>query len=216
MKSDGPEEDSRSAPAREADRERAIAVARFLDEKYPNDNATDAARHQLASLLTEDKRSSRRSTRCSKVRPAYAQITNVRLLEGYLATQLVAREARRWKLPTRRRPRCSAGRSPTWRRRAKPVSVALEAEVRGYISARCRLAMLMFAQGRVDPAAEKANPGYNQALTDRRRGARPPSRPSTAWSRTEGGAKKPNLDGLEMMMLAQDVHAARHVPPRPR
>ena len=29
---------------------------------------------------------------------------------------------------------------------------------------RCRLATLLFTQGRVDPEREKATPGYNQAL----------------------------------------------------
>ena len=86
VKGDDPEA---AAAARKVDRERAVALARFLDEKYPNDNATDSARHRLALMLTEEKRYPEAFEAVVKVRPGFPQITNVRLLEGFLASQIV-------------------------------------------------------------------------------------------------------------------------------
>lgn len=190
--------------ARKADRERAAALARFLDQKYPNDNYTDTARYQLASMLVEEKRFEEAFAVLVKVRPSYNQITGVRLLEGFVATQIV-----NLKLDP---PVPDAKKAEVFKRAVadlakvpKPANVALEEEVRNYLSARCRLASLMFAQGRADPGAEKANPGYNQALAiaDEVLNTIPGF---DCLVKTEGGMKQLNLDGQEMTMLAQDVH----------
>lgn len=192
------------AAAKAADRQRAVALARFLDDKYPNDNATDAARYRLGSLLTEDKKYLEAFEALLKVRPAYAQINNVRLLEGYLAAQLVT--PRDSALESAKKVEVFKRAVSDLAKAVKPVSVAVEDDVRGYIAARCRLAALMFAQSRVDPESEKTNPGYNQALViaDEVIGAIPTFDHLVT---TEGTTKKLNLDGWEMMMLAQDVRA---------
>lgn len=192
------------AAARRADRDRAYALARFLDEKFPNDNATDMARHRLASMLVEDKRHSEAFEVLLKVRPVYAQITSARLLEGYLAQQLVnAKEA---PLPDAKRAEVFKRAVTDLRRVPKPAPVAQDDEVRAYLSVRCRLASLLFAQGRVDPAAEQANPGYKEALAIAEEVI------GTVGTfdhmvTTAGGVKTLNAHGLEMTMLAQDTHA---------
>lgn len=188
--------------ARAADRDRAIAMAKFLDEKFPNDNPTDTARHQLATLYMEEKKYLEAFGTLLKVRPAYAQITNARLLEGYLVMQLVT--PRDSTLPDEKKLEIFNRAVTDLAKVGKPANVAMELDVRGYISARCRLASLMLAQGRADPAAEKANPGYNQALAIAT--AVIQEIPTfDAMTETKDGAKKLNIDGMEMMLLAQDV-----------
>jgi hypothetical protein len=185
--------------AKAADRQRAVALARFLDEKYPNDNGTDAARYRLASMLTEERDYRAAFETIIKVRPVYAQINNVRLLEGYLAQQLLAQKdpplEPAKKIEVYRRALTDLSKT------TKPALVALEPDVRAYVSARCRLAQLLFSQGRVDPEAEKANPGYNQALglaTDVLG-----SLPSfTCLTSAEG-----KLAGMELTLLVQDLRA---------
>ncbi|MBN9122333.1 MAG: hypothetical protein J0I06_24870 [Planctomycetes bacterium] len=198
------EEVAARAAVKAADRARAVALAKFLDEKFPNDNATDAVRYRLGSMLTEDKRFLDAFEALLKVRPGYSQITNVRLLEGYLASVLVG--AKDSPLEPAKKVEVFRRAVADLAKTTRPVSVALEDDVRGYISARCRLAQLMFAQGRVDPEAEKANPGYNQALAVANEvlGLIPTF---DCLVTTAGGAKKPNLDGLEMAMLAQDIRS---------
>jgi hypothetical protein len=197
------------AAARKADRERAMSLARFLDEKFPNDNATDAARHQLASLLMDEKKNYPEAFEIlTKIRTGYAQLTNVRLLEGYLVAELLNARADSGLpiLPEAKKAEIFKRAVVDLSKAPKPAGVALEAEVRSYISARCRLASLMLAQGRADRKAEAANPGYNQALeiSEQTLGAIPTF---DCLMTTEGGMKKLNLDGLEMTMLARDAHA---------
>src|SRR5262249_26918066 len=60
--------------AKKADRERAIELARFLDQKFPNDTATDRARHRLGILLFEDGRPVEAYDALIRVRAGYDQI----------------------------------------------------------------------------------------------------------------------------------------------
>ncbi|QJW96947.1 hypothetical protein [Frigoriglobus tundricola] len=197
------------AAARKVDRERAITLARFLDERYPNDNATDAARHRLALMLAEEKRYPEAFEAVIKVRPGFPQITSVRLLEGYLAGQIINARAEEGQDP----PVPAAKKAEVFRRAvadlarvSKPAPGAGRDEVHGYLSARCRMAALLFAQGRADAAAEAAGPGYNQALTIAEEViANVPT--FDALVTESGGTKKPNVDGLELLMLAQDAYS---------
>ncbi len=196
------------AAARQADRDRAMELARFLDEKFPNDKATDDARYRLGSMLVEEKRYPEAFEILTHVRPAYASVTNVRLLEGFVAQQIVIAKAEEGKPP----PLPDAKKAEVFKRAVadlarvpKPLAAATEDEVRSYLNARNRLAMLMFLQGRADPAAEKTDPGYNQALTiaEQVTGVIPTYDAMVK----KPGTKELNLDGLEMTMIAQDIAA---------
>ena len=193
---------AKAAADRTVDRQHAASLARYLDQNYPNDNSTDAARHRLASLLIEDKKQLEAFQILLKIRPAYGEITSVRLLEGYLASALVApknselfRREEAGDLP--------AGlggsredRQARFRRRWRTMFAT--------ISPRLRLGTLLLAQKRVDQEAEKARPGYNQALGI----AQDVMRIIPSFnSMTSGGAKSLTLDGQEMMLLARDVQA---------
>jgi hypothetical protein len=193
------EEQGAVAELRKVDRQKAMALARFLDEKYPNDNATDAARFQLALMLNEDKLYAQAFDTTLKVRPTYQFINEVRLLEGYLAAQLISKDSpldAAQKVEVFNRAKVDLAKA------SRPAPVALEAEVRAYVSARCRLAALMLSQGRVDPKAEEANPGYRQATAIGNEALA--AIDTFECLKTD---KKPNLDGLELKLLAQDIQA---------
>jgi hypothetical protein len=187
--------------ARQADRDRAIRIARFLDEKFPNDAPTDSARFRLAQLLAEEERFDQAFDAITRVRAGYAQLTNARQLEGYIATRLIAAQAKDVPMPP-------GGREAVFRRTVgdlervvKPPPTALPDEARGYLLVRVRLAQLYLLQSKADPATEKASPGYDRAIrvADDVLGLIP------AFDRLSGDDKKPNLDGLEMKLLGQDV-----------
>lgn len=190
--------------ARQADRDRAARIARFLDDKFPNDTPTDAARHRLALMLAEEERFDQAFEAIVKVRAGYPQLAGARQLEGYIATRLITAQAKDMPMPP-------GGREAVYRRAiadlervVKPPPSALEDEVRGYLSVRVRLAQLYLLQSRVDPVAEKASPGYERAIrmTEETLGMLP-----TFACLTEPGASgaKLNLHGLEMQFLAMDV-----------
>jgi tetratricopeptide (TPR) repeat protein len=147
--------------ARKCDRERAMILARYLDEKFPNDTATDAARHRLASMLVEEKRPSEAFEVILKVRPGYPQLPGVRLLEGYIATQLIA---------SKDIPLPAGGKAAVFRRAvadldrvARPPTIAKEEEVRDYLSVRSRLASLYLLQSRAE-LKDTPGQGFDKAL----------------------------------------------------
>ncbi len=194
------EERDALAAARQSDRDRAVALARFLDEKYPNDAATDSARHQLAGLLTDEKKYAEAFDVLVKVRPSYAQLTNARLLEGFVVSQLVvpldSPLSKEDKARLYRRATGDLAKVPA------PASVAAPDEVRGYLSARCRLASMMLAQERADPEAERASPGFNQAfdLAGKILAEVP------TFDCLVTNEKKLNTDGQELNLLALDTY----------
>lgn len=197
-----------AAEMRRNDRARAAALARFLDEKYPNDNSTDDARFRLANLLVEDKQFQQAFDVLTRVRPGFKQIGNARLLEGYVAAQIVNAKPADGKEPT---PEEKKHKAEVFKRAladlaktTKPAAVATEDDVRAYLSARCRIATLLLAQGRADPDAEAASPGAAQALTiaAEAMGAVPSF---DALVDTKDPGRKLNLDGLELSLVAQDA-----------
>lgn len=197
-----------AAEMRRNDRARAVALARFLDDKYPNDNSTDDARFRLANLLVEDKQYQQAFDVLTRVRPGFKGVGNARLLEGYVASQIVNAKPADGKEPT---PEEKQKKAEVFKRAladlaktAKPAPVATEDDVRAYLSARARIATLLLAQGRADPDAEAANPGAAQALAvaAEAMGAVPSF---DAMVNTKDPARKLNLDGLEMTLVAQDA-----------
>ncbi|WP_246522824.1 hypothetical protein [Gemmata palustris] len=194
------EERDALAAARQCDRDRAVALARFLDEKFPNDTATDSARHQLAGLLTDDKKYMEAFDVLVKVRPSYAQLTNARLLEGFVVSQLVvpldSKLSKDDKARLFRRATSDLAKIP------QPAPVATVDEVRSYLSARCRLAAMMLAQDRADGETERTNAGFNQALDL----AGKILAEVPAFECMVGEEKKLNLDGQEMHLLALDTY----------
>jgi hypothetical protein len=197
-----------AAEMRRNDRARAIALARFLDEKYPNDNSTDDARFRLANLLVEDKQYQQAFDVLTRVRSGFKQVGSARLLEGFVASQIVNAKPEGGKDPT---PEEKKNKADVYKRAladlaktAKPAPVALEDDVRAYLLARSRMATLLLAQGRADPDAEAANPGAVQALAvaGEAMGAVPSF---DALVDTKSADRKLNLDGLEMKLVAQDA-----------
>lgn len=186
--------------ARKADRDRAVRLARFLDERFPADPATDRVRHRLAILLYEDGKGADALQSLVKVRPGYDELAAARLFEGALASQLLA-------------PKDSP--VPEGQRRAvfqqvvrdlqalpRPPADAPADDAREYLSARCRLALLYLLQPRLDPDAEKAEGGYTTAgkLAGEALALLP-----TYPSLRRPATTDPTATGLELMLLAEDA-----------
>jgi hypothetical protein len=186
--------------ARRADRERAVRLARYLDEKYPNDTATDRARHRLAGLLYEDGKPVEAYDALLKVRPGYEFIGNARLFEGAVAAQLLS--AKDSPLPDDRKRDVFRRATADLDKLPKPLTEAGEDDVRTYLSARVRLALLYLLQPRVDPEEEKAEPGYVKA---RKVAEDALAQVPTFEALVQGGTKTTNIDGWELTLLAEDA-----------
>ena len=78
-----------AGPRRKTDRDRAIRLAKYLVEKFPNDAATDRARFALARLKYEDGKPEEAYDAALKVRPGFEGIAGARLFEGAVASQLL-------------------------------------------------------------------------------------------------------------------------------
>ena len=192
--------------ARRADRDRAVALARFLDEKYPNDNATDAVRLQLAALLTGEKQLMPAYEMVIKIRPGFAGLTKARLLEAYLVRELTFPADA--PLPEGDKARLYRRATGDLAKVPKPPAIAAEDEARDYLKARCQLAAMMLGQFRADPATEKRDAGFNQALNlSTAILAEVPTFDSMAADpKAPAAGRKLNLDGQEMHLTALDVH----------
>lgn len=192
--------------ARLADRDRAVALARFLDDKYPTDAATDAVRLQLADLLAREKQLLPAYDLLVKIGPGYAGLTKARLLEAYVVRELTfpatAELAAADKARLFRRATGDLAKVP------KPPAIAAEGEVRDYLKARCQLADLMLGQYRADPETEKRDAGFNQALnlSTAILAEVPTFDAMAADPKAPAAARKLNLDGQEMHFLALDSY----------
>lgn len=186
--------------ARRSDRDRAIRLARFLDERYATDPAADRARHRLAALLMEEGKPLEAYDTVLKVRPGYDGITAARLLQGAVAYQLVG--AADSPLPPDRKTAVFRRTAAELEKAVRPEATADPEDVRGYVSTRCRLALLYLLQSRADADGEKATPGFVKA----RRVAEEVLAQIPAYPDLQDAGKKiPTLDGLELTLLAQDA-----------
>jgi hypothetical protein len=196
--------------AKRADRDRAVKLALFLDEKFPADPATDRARHQLATLLYTDGRMAEAYEALVKIRPGYERAAKARLMEGAVAYQLLAasdKGAGSAGITDERRAEVFRRAVADLDKLPKPRAGADVGDVRDYLAARCRLALLYLIQYRADPDGEKATPGPAKSaelareVLDLVTKADPPAYPCLY----EGETKKLNPNGLEMRFLAEDA-----------
>jgi hypothetical protein len=187
--------------AMKADRDRAMRLARYLDEKFPNDPATDRARLALARLLYEDGKPEAAYDAVLKVRPGYEGVAGARLFEGAVASQMLT--AKDLPLTPDRKLAIFHRTTGDLAKLVKPLPAAAEGEVTPYLSARCRLAYLYLLQPRVAPEDEKKAPGYAKARQVAEEAlAQIPTFPALLLDRE---AKAPNADGWELKLLAEDA-----------
>ncbi len=188
-----------AAAARQADRDRAIRLARFLDERFPNDTATDSARHQLAGLLYEDGKTVDAYDATLKVRPGYDRLTYLRLFQGAVATQLLT--GKDSPLPEARRTDVFRRSVADLEKLPPPPATASEDDARTFIAVRSRLAFLYLLQNRVDAEAEKAEAGFAKAARIAEEASKSVG---TYKSLMQAGDKGPTLDGWEAYLTAED------------
>jgi hypothetical protein len=186
--------------ARRADRDRAVRLARFLDERFPNDTATDAARYQLAGLLYTDGKPVDAYDATLKVRPGYDRLAYVRLFQGAVATQLLT--GKDSPLPDARRTDVYRRTVADLEKLPAPPPSADEDDARTYLQVRARLAFLYLLQNRVDAAAEKGEPGYVKAARTAEEAAKAVG---TYKALVQEGDKGRTLDGWEAYLAAEDA-----------
>lgn len=75
--------------AKEADRERALALAEYVDKTYPNDPLTDAIRFRLGRLYFDERDLEQAFNTFSKIGPGYSSLAAARLMQGRAAYALV-------------------------------------------------------------------------------------------------------------------------------
>jgi hypothetical protein len=186
---------------RKTDRDLAIRLAQYIDKTFPNDTATDRARHRLAGFLYEDQKPVEAYDALLKVRPGYEFIASARLLQGAIAYQL---------LLSKDSPLAENRRRDVFRRTTadldklvKPLTTAPEEDVRPYLTARWRLALLYNLEPRVDPEGNKIDPGYAKS----RKVAEETLASIPSFHALIGEAKALNLDGWELRLQAEDARA---------
>ncbi|HXD87895.1 MAG TPA: hypothetical protein VN641_15485 [Urbifossiella sp.] len=186
---------------RKTDRDRAISLAKFIDTQFPNDTATDSAREKLAYLLYQDQKRLEAYEALMKVRPGYESISRVRLFEGAIANELLL--SKESPLPANRRRDVFRKTTSDLDKLAKPLPGAAEEDVNPFIKARCRLALMYLLQPRVDPEAEKIDPGYVKA----RKVAEETLKlvPTFTNLLEDPATRSLNHDGWEMRLFAEDA-----------
>jgi hypothetical protein len=191
---------------RKIDRARAIRLARFIDQKFPNDRSADMARYRLGALLFEDGDLLGAYDALVRVRPGFTGAVYARLYQGAIVARLVT-DARYTDesspdfIARDRRVAMFRQTVDDLDKLTPPSPTAEASVVRGYYSARVRMAGLLLLQPRVDPDGwEKTNPGYKRAqdVADELNKA---VRSFAAF--VEGD--KLTLDGWEAKLLAEDV-----------
>lgn len=184
--------------SRQADRLRAIHLARFIDQKYPNDPSADRARFRLGIMLFEEKDLVGAYDALVKVRPGYDGVVMARLYQGAVASQLLTDP--KAGLPEDRRVEVYRRTVEDLEKLTAPNGNAAPELVRSYYTARVRLGLLLFLQSRVDQEAEKAAPGFKRAqdVADELLAQ------LSGFERL-ATEKKLNLDGWEAKLLAEDI-----------
>ncbi|VTU02547.1 unnamed protein product [Gemmataceae bacterium] len=191
-----------AAAATKSDRERAIVVARLLDQKFPNDSATDSARHHLAFLLRDEGKLDQAFQAVTKIRSGYSALLAARQFEGALASALINPKEKEGELPKEKKKAIYRQAITDLSKVAKPSPTASKEDVQGWVACRLRLAFLYLTQNRADDETEKTAPGYDRALgvADELVAAIP------AFSACQDKDKKLTTDGMEFSFQANDLH----------
>jgi tetratricopeptide (TPR) repeat protein len=179
-------------------------VANFLDKTFPNDTATDSARHQLALMLNEEQKYPEAFEIIVKIRPGYSAMTNARQLEGSIASMLVAAKETS---PEKRRDIFRRTVNDLGRV-SRPTAGAPEEDVRGYLMCRLRLALLLLSQSRADPEIER-NPATRGFIRSREVAEEVlgsiPTFENLLDKKNELKLEGLNLHGAELKLQALDV-----------
>jgi len=191
---------------RQIDRSHALRLAQYLDQRFPDEPITDAIRLRLALLLIDDRQERDAYKLIIRVRPGFSQITQARLVQAFLAVNLLTNEhsplSEKDKLEIYQRTVGDLSQLPS------PVAAASGEEVREYYQVQARLGQLYLLQERFEPQAEKKQPGYERALALADKLLKDLSSfPGLQQSPPDKkGSSTLNLDGLEAQFLARDLH----------
>ncbi|MCX8140135.1 MAG: hypothetical protein N3E46_10675 [Gemmataceae bacterium] len=188
---------------RQIDRSHALRLAQYLDQRFPDEPITDAIRLRLALLLIDDHQEREAYKLIIRVRPGFSQISQARLIQAFLAVNLLTNE---------QSPLSDKDKQEVYQRTVKdlsqlpvPVAAASGEQGREYYQVQARLGQLYLLQDRFQPQAEKKQPGYERALaladkllkdltTFKGLQTNPPDKKGTL-----------NLDGREAQLLARDL-----------
>ncbi|GIW83950.1 MAG: hypothetical protein KatS3mg106_463 [Gemmataceae bacterium] len=190
---------------RQIDRSHALRLAQYLDQRFPDEPITDAIRLRLALLLIDDRQEREAYKLIIRVRPGFSQIAQARLIQAFLAINLLTNE---------QSPLSDKDKQEVYQRTLRdlsqlpaPVAAASGEQVREYYQVQARLGQLYLLQDRFQPQAEKKQPGYERALaladkllkdlaTFKGLQTNPPDKKGTPAL---------SLDGREAQLLARDL-----------
>ena len=188
------------AATRRVDRDRAIRLARFLDEKFPADTATDTARHRLGFMLYEEGKLTEAFDVLVKIRPGYNQASTARLFEGSIAIQLLSAADSPIAADPNRKREVFARAVADLDRTVRPAAGAEVDAVRAYVSVRCRLALLHLQHLRVDPQAGGGGYARAQAV------AKDVLETIPSFTKlARGDDKQLTLEGWELRLFGEDA-----------
>ena len=191
---------------RQVDRSHALRLAQYLDQRFPEEPITDAIRLRLALLLIDDRQEREAYKLIIRVRPGFSQITQARLIQAFLALNLLTNEhsplSDKDKLEVYQRTLRDLSQLPV------PVAAASGEQVREYYQVQARLGQLYLLQERFDPKAKTKQPGYERALALAEKLLKDLSSfPGLQQSPPDKkGSSTLNLDGMEAQFLARDLH----------
>jgi hypothetical protein len=187
------------------DRSHALRLAQYLDQRFPDEPITDAIRLRLAVLLIDDRQEREAYQLIIRVRPGFAQIAQARLIQAFLAINLLTSDhsplSDKDKLEVYRRTLRDLSQLPV------PVVSASGEQVREYYQVQARLGQLYLLQDRYEPQVEKKQPGYERALAlaDKLLKDLPTFKGLQQNPPNKKGTTDLNLDGREAQFLARDL-----------
>lgn len=191
---------------RHSDRNHALRLAQYLDQRFPNEPLTDAIRLRLAILLIDERQWREAYQLIIRVRPGFTHIAQARLVQAFLALNLLTSEdsplSDQDKVELYRRTVQDLAQLPA------PIDAASGEQVREYYQVQARLGQLYLLQNRFLPQAEKTQPGHQRALDLAHKLLKELPR-FKSLSQQPVGKKDGNtltLDGQEATFLARDIY----------